>query len=145
MISMGYGKKDVTPVRKQWSYVFLALTLLYGWVMLYKFLEYNFNNFKFHHWEITEKANTVYFCSKYIIQPIELILPLLELTCCGQVMLYGIGDLGQHWFRKWLVSRRHHTITWTNGDLSSVRSSEITWRQFHMKYLSHQSLKVAWK
>ena len=29
-ISLGYCKKDVTPVRGQWSYVFLALTHRYG-------------------------------------------------------------------------------------------------------------------
>ena len=32
--------------------------------------------------------------------------------------------------------------TWTNVDLSSVTS---IWRQFHKIYLSHQSLKSAWK
>ena len=38
---------------------------------------------------------------------------------------YGDINQGQHWFRLWLVAWRHQTITWTNVDLSSVRSSGI--------------------
>ena len=36
-----------------------------------------------------------------------------------------VGDLAQHWFRKWLVAWRHQTITSTNVDLSSMRSCSI--------------------
>ena len=43
------------------------------------------------------------------------------LTHWGLVMPFGDLDLGQHWFRWWLVA----VITWTNVDLSSVRSSGI--------------------
>ena len=38
---------------------------------------------------------------------------------------YGCRDLGQHWFRYWLVAVRQQAITWTNVDLSLVRSSGI--------------------
>ena len=34
-------------------------------------------------------------------------------------------DMGQHWIRWWLVAWQHQAITWTNVDLSSVRSSYI--------------------
>ena len=42
---------------------------------------------------------------------------------CGLVTPYGDIDLGQHWFRYWLVAWWHRTVTWTNVALSSVRSS----------------------
>ena len=48
-----------------------------------------------------------------------------KLTHWGLVTSYGIGDLGQHWFRQWLVAWRHQAITWTNVDFSSVRSCGI--------------------
>ena len=38
---------------------------------------------------------------------------------------YGDTDLGQLWLRQWLVAWRHQAITWTNVDLSSIRSSDI--------------------
>ena len=47
------------------------------------------------------------------------------LNRCGLVMSYGDRDLGQHWFRKWLVAWRHQAITWTNIDVTSERSSDI--------------------
>ena len=34
-------------------------------------------------------------------------------------------DVGQHWFKQWLVAWRHQAITWTSVDLSTVRSSDI--------------------
>ena len=46
-------------------------------------------------------------------------------THWGLATLYGVGDLGQHWFRQWLVAWRHQAITWVNVDLSSVRSCGI--------------------
>ena len=48
-----------------------------------------------------------------------------KLTHCGLVTLYGDMELGQHWLRKWLVAWRHQAITWTNVDLSLVRSINI--------------------
>ena len=47
------------------------------------------------------------------------------LTHCGLVTLYGGKDLGQHWFRYWLVAWLHQAITWTSLDLSLVKSSDI--------------------
>ena len=48
-----------------------------------------------------------------------------SLTHCGLVTPYGNINLGQLWLRQWLVAWRHQAITWTNIDLSSVRSSGI--------------------
>ena len=42
------------------------------------------------------------------------------LTCCGLIVPFYIIDLGQHWFRWWLVA-----ITWTSVILSSVGSCGI--------------------
>ena len=50
---------------------------------------------------------------------------------------YGDIDLGQHWLRWWLDAWRYQTITWTNVDLSSVRSCII-----HLRTLSKEALKV---
>ena len=47
------------------------------------------------------------------------------LTHRGLVLPYGDINLGQHWLREWLVAWCHQAITWTNVDLSSVRSSGI--------------------
>ena len=38
---------------------------------------------------------------------------------------YGGRDPSQHWFRQWLGAWRHQAISWTNVDLSSVRSGDI--------------------
>ena len=47
------------------------------------------------------------------------------LTHCGLVTKYGDKDLGQHWPRQWRVAWRRQVITWSNVDVSSVRSSYI--------------------
>ena len=44
-----------------------------------------------------------------------------DLTHCGLIMSYGIRELGQQWFRKWLVAWRHQAITWINVDLLWMR------------------------
>ena len=54
-------------------------------------------------------------------------------THWGLVTPYGHVDLGQHWFRYWLVAWRHQAITWTNVDLSSVRSCGI-----HVRAISQE-------
>ena len=48
----------------------------------------------------------------------------LMLTHCGLVRTHGDIRLGQHWCRWYLIARRHQAISSTNGDLSSVRSSD---------------------
>ena len=58
-------------------------------------------------------------------------LGLNELTHWGLVTPFGDLDLGQRWLRYWLVAWRHQAITWTNVDLSSVKSSGI-----HLKGIS---------
>ena len=52
---------------------------------------------------------------------------LSGLWWCDIVSLYIV--LGQHWFRLWLVSYELQTLTWTNVDLSSIKSYGI--------YLTH--------
>ena len=42
------------------------------------------------------------------------------LTHWGLVTPFGDIDLGQNWFKLWLVAWRHQAITWTNVDLSSA-------------------------
>ena len=44
---------------------------------------------------------------------------------------YGDRELGQHRLRQWLVAWWHQAITWTNVDLSSVRSCG-----FHVRAIS---------
>ena len=46
----------------------------------------------------------------------------------------GVVDLGQHWFRCWLVAWRHQAITWTNLDLSSIKTLRnlVKWN-FHFQ------------
>ena len=55
---------------------------------------------------------------------------------------YGDINPGQHYPRYWPLVQWHRAITWTNIDLSSVKSSDIHLTQFHNSYLSHQSLKL---
>ena len=55
------------------------------------------------------------------------------LTHCGLVTPYGGRDLGQYWFRQWLVAWRHQAITWTNVDWSSAKTSDI-----HIRAMSQQ-------
>ena len=59
------------------------------------------------------------------------------LTHWGLVTPYGVEDLDQHWFRQWLVAWRHQAITWTNVDLSPVRSCGI-----HLRTLSWEDLQI---
>ena len=49
----------------------------------------------------------------------------LNLTHCGPLTPYGGRDLGQRWLRWCLVAWRHQAITWTNVDLSSLRSRAV--------------------
>ena len=57
----------------------------------------------------------------------------LHLSYCSLVTSYGEINWGQHWFRQRLVVRRHHSIIWTNVDLSSVRSIDIhLWANSHV-------------
>ena len=57
-------------------------------------------------------------------------------THCGLVTPYGSRYLGQHWFRQWLVAWRHQAITWTNVDLSSLKSSDVHLRAISLE-ISH--------
>ena len=52
---------------------------------------------------------------------------------------YGGIDLGQHWLRELLAAAwRHQAITWTNVDLSSVRSCCI-----HLRVISQEMLEIS--
>ena len=54
---------------------------------------------------------------------------------CGLVTPYGDIDLGQHWFRYWLVAWWHRTVAWTTVALSSVRCSSD-----HVRAISQEIL-----
>ena len=58
---------------------------------------------------------------------------------CGLVAPYDNIDLGQHGFRSWLDAWWHQSITWTNVDLSSLRSCGFfTWLEFHQQCLWYE-------
>ena len=69
----------------------------------------------------------------------------VALTHCGLVMPYGCRDLGQHWFRKWLVAWWHQAITWTNVDMSSLRSSDVHLRAISFEISEPSVTKISLK
>ena len=56
-----------------------------------------------------------------------------KVTHCGLVTPYEGRDLDQHWFSEWLVAWWHQVITWTNVDLSSLRSSDVHLRSISLE------------
>ena len=70
---------------------------------------------------------------------------LLPFTHCGLVTPYGDIDPGQHWLRWWLVAWRHQAITWTNVDLSSIRSSDIHLRSILWKVSQPSIIEISLK
>ena len=60
-------------------------------------------------------------------------------------MPYGDRDLCQHWLRQWLVAWRHQAITWTNVDLSSVRSSDFLLRASLQEIPQPSITEIIWK
>ena len=67
------------------------------------------------------------------------------LTHCGLVTPYGGRDLSQHWLRQWLVAWRHQAITWTNVDLSSLRSSDVHLRAISLEISQPSASKISLK
>ena len=71
-----------------------------------------------------------------------------SLTPWGLVTPYGDRDLGQHWLRQWLIACRYQAITWTNVDLSLVKSSDIhllaTSLEIPQPSISKCSLKITY-
>ena len=59
------------------------------------------------------------------------------LTPCGLVTPFGDTELWKRWIRYWLVSWRQQSITWSNVDLSSIRSHGI-----HLTALSYENLNI---
>ena len=57
------------------------------------------------------------------------------LNNCGFVTPYSDIELEQHWVRLWLVAWRHQAITWTNIDLSSVKSCALHLRALPYCYM----------
>ena len=66
-------------------------------------------------------------------------------THWGLVTPYGNTDLGQHWLRYWLVAWWQQAITWTNVDLSSIRSSVIHLRAILQKISQPTMIKISLK
>ena len=67
------------------------------------------------------------------------------LTHWGLVMPYGDRELCQHWLRQWLVAWRHQAITWTNIDLSSVRSCGVNVRTISQEIPQLSIIKIGFK
>ena len=67
------------------------------------------------------------------------------LTHCGLVTPYGARYLSRHWFRWWLDAWRHQAITWTNVDLSSVRSRDIHLRKISQSIPHPSSTEITLK
>ena len=61
------------------------------------------------------------------------------------MMPYGNRDLGQHWFRQWLVAWWHQAITWTNVDLASVRSIGIHLSTILWEILQPSITRIGWR
>ena len=70
------------------------------------------------------------------------------LTHCGLVTPYGDMYLDQHWLRQWLVAWQQQAITWTNVDLSSLRSSDFHLRatlpEIHQPSITKFSTKITY-
>ena len=67
------------------------------------------------------------------------------LTHWGIMTHYGDIDLGQHWPRLRLVVSRQKSITWTNIDLLSVRSSDIPLRAISQEIPQPSTTKISLK
>ena len=88
------------------------------------------------------------YCSCFLIilfQKASLMcIPLVDLifvcilTHYGLVTSYGVIDLCQHWFRKWLVAWYVQAISWISVDWSSVGSCNI-----HLRAISQEMLKIS--
>ena len=73
------------------------------------------------------------------------VMSIYTLTQCGLVMPYGGTDLGQHWRRYWLVAWQHQAITWTNVDLSLIRSSDNHQKVISQKIPQPSIIKISWR
>ena len=94
-----------------WCFIFVVL-----WPIWITWTHCQRKAVKFNH-----SLTTPYSPHRHPTPPL-VIFVLHTLTHWGLVTPYGDRDLGQHWLRRWLVAWRHQAITWTNVDLSSVRS-----------------------
>ena len=47
------------------------------------------------------------------------------ISCMDINSLWPSDAIWWHWFRSWLVAWQHQAITWTNVDLSSLRSRDV--------------------
>ena len=57
----------------------------------------------------------------------------------------GTKELGQHWFRWWLVAWWHQAIIWTNVDISSVKFWGIHFKTISLQCLWYQSVECVAK
>ena len=58
---------------------------------------------------------------------------------------YGDVNLGQNWFRWWLVASRHQCIAWTNVGSSSAMSSDIHLREYFQEIRQPSITKISLK
>ena len=70
----------------------------------------------------------------------------LHLPHCGLVTSYGNINLGEQWFKQWLVAWWHQAITWANVDLSPMEFCGIYQRaiscKFHANFMPNLYKKV---
>ena len=59
--------------------------------------------------------------------------------------LYVDIDMGQNRLRRWLVAWQHEIITWTNIDLSWIRSSEVYLRSISQEIPQLPNIKFSLK
>ena len=92
------------------------------------------------------KENLIICTSTRLVLLYQFLSEWSRLTHWGLGMPYGNGDLGQHWFRWWLVAWRHQAITWTSVGLSSVRSSYINLmaisQEIHQSSITKINMKI---
>ena len=99
------------------------------------------------HWLINMRVS----CTKWVTMIISpnhyrnMLSKNLHLTHCGLVTPNGVGDLGQHWLRKWLVAWRHQAITWTSIDLIINEVFRHQPEQFHRKCIRILFLDISFK
>ena len=125
-----------------------------SWVALYLILirDTKYNNYTFLHSFVCDIVSHIIVQHKITIIWARMIQTecgwnkdthCAALTHWGLVTPIGDIDLGQHWLRQWLVALRHLAITWTNVDLSSVRSSGIHLRAISLEIPQPPFAKVS--
>ena len=76
-------------------------------------------------WEQFHSKCLTYYSLSELENIVEKIMPHLPGAYCGLGTIYGITELGHHWFRWWLATYLGHVTTWTTDD--SLSSWSLHW------------------